>query len=171
MDFEENDNIPELPSKTRRKKEMHALQTLGARLTRLSVPQLERLPLSDKLRNAVGEYKKLPNSHGARRRQMQYIGRLMRDFQLQDIEQEINEVLHPTRDNSRRNRQLETACNQVLIEGDDGINSLVERFAHLDRQVLRHFYLDYLKATREDTGEGLDHIHSKLTAYLSSELD
>lgn len=75
----EHDSGPEpRPSKTRRKKEMHALQALGEQLTTLSSARLERLDLPPQLLEAIREYQRLPNRHGARRRQRQYIGRLMR---------------------------------------------------------------------------------------------
>ena len=73
----EDELADERPSKTDRKKEMLALQKVGAQLTELGEQQLDKLSLSIRLRNAIREYRRLPNSHGARRRQMQYIGRLI----------------------------------------------------------------------------------------------
>ena len=66
------------PSKTRRKKEMHALQALGASLTDLTPDQLAEIDMPGELREAVVEARRI-TSHEARRRQIQYIGRLMRD--------------------------------------------------------------------------------------------
>ncbi|HET8609062.1 MAG TPA: ribosome biogenesis factor YjgA [Burkholderiales bacterium] len=67
-----------VPSKTRRKQAMLALQELGAELTRLSDAQLEQVEMPDTLRDAVVEARRITRFE-ARRRQMQYIGRLMRD--------------------------------------------------------------------------------------------
>lgn len=75
----EEDDAAEFVSKTKRKQEMHDLQTLGASLVDLPLGMLEKLDLSDNLRRAVMEARQM-RSHGARRRQIQYIGRLMRDI-------------------------------------------------------------------------------------------
>ena len=66
-------------SKTKRKQEMTALQTLGARLVDLPESQIAELPMEENLREAVLEAKRI-TSHEAKRRQMQYVGRLMREI-------------------------------------------------------------------------------------------
>ncbi|MCJ7838452.1 MAG: DUF615 domain-containing protein, partial [Burkholderiales bacterium] len=66
-------------SKTRRKKDMLALQELGEQLVGLNEQQLEIMQLPESLLEAVQEARRL-TKHEARRRQMQYIGRLMRDI-------------------------------------------------------------------------------------------
>jgi len=65
-------------SKTRRKKDMHDLQALGAELVELSDAVLAAVRMPDDLRHAVVEAKRI-TAHEGRRRQMQYIGRLMRE--------------------------------------------------------------------------------------------
>ncbi len=65
-------------SKTRRKQEMHALQDVGEQLVALNHKQLAELSLPEALMDAVLEAKRL-SKHEARRRQMQFIGRLMRE--------------------------------------------------------------------------------------------
>jgi ribosome-associated protein len=68
----------EFKSKSQKKREMHALQALGARLVDLSPATLARMDLPEALAEAVLACKTL-KSHGAKRRQLQYIGALMRD--------------------------------------------------------------------------------------------
>jgi ribosome-associated protein len=65
-------------SKTRRKTEMHDLQSLGETLVQLSGPRLSELGLPERLADAIEQARAI-TKHEARRRQMQYIGRLMRD--------------------------------------------------------------------------------------------
>jgi ribosome-associated protein len=67
----------ERPSKTQRKREMTALQALGEELVRLSPQQRARAELPDALREAIALLDRI-GSREARRRQIQYIGRLMR---------------------------------------------------------------------------------------------
>ena len=66
------------PSKTRRKHAMHALQDLGEQLVSLDPARLRTLDLPERLHDAV-LLARTVTRHEARRRQMQYIGRLMRD--------------------------------------------------------------------------------------------
>ena len=75
---DEAPDVPEGPSKTRRKHEMHALQDLGEQLVALDPSKLAALDLPERLADAVLLARTITR-HEARRRQMQYIGRLMRD--------------------------------------------------------------------------------------------
>jgi ribosome-associated protein len=65
------------PSKTRLKQQMHDLQRLGLELTELPVDRLRDIELPERLRDAIDEFKRT-RSHEGRRRQLQYIGKLMR---------------------------------------------------------------------------------------------
>lgn len=65
-------------SKTRRKRAMHALQDLGEALVALNGERLAALDLPEPLREALDEAKRMKGFE-AKRRQRQYIGRLMRD--------------------------------------------------------------------------------------------
>jgi ribosome-associated protein len=69
-------------SKSQIKRELHALQDLGERLTTLKPDVLAKLPLTDALQRALAEAPK-HKAHIARKRHLQYIGKLMRE---QDIE-------------------------------------------------------------------------------------
>ena len=73
-------DAPLTPSKTQRKREAHALQTLGIQLVALSAAHLARLALPEILHEAVLATQRM-RSHGARTRQMQYIGKLMRQLE------------------------------------------------------------------------------------------
>jgi len=169
MEYEDQSSV-ELPSKTSRKKEMLALQEVGSRLTEFSEAQLDKLTLSDKLRNAIREFRRLPNSHGARRRQLQYIGRLMRDLQLDEIEKEIEQMMQPPRETAKKVGLLENYCEQILHDGDAAINVLLKEHPHLERQALRKFYLDYNKSQKTGNESDSITINSKLKSYLQGEL-
>jgi ribosome-associated protein len=67
-----------VPSKTRRKAAMHALQDLGEAMVLLTPARLAALALPERLADAIAEARHISRWE-ARRRQMQYIGRLMRD--------------------------------------------------------------------------------------------
>ena len=66
------------PSRSQKKRDSTALQRMGEELTTLGSSVLAKMPLTPNIREAVLEWQRL-SSHEGRRRQMQYIGRLMRE--------------------------------------------------------------------------------------------
>jgi ribosome-associated protein len=76
------------PSKTQLKKEMHALQMLGEDLVQLNDEQLAEVPLPERLRDAIVEAKRI-RQHEGRRRQMQYVGRLMREIDAEPVREKL----------------------------------------------------------------------------------
>jgi ribosome-associated protein len=76
------------PSKTSLKKQMHDLQDLGAALVALRADDLDRLELPERLRDAVLDARRM-TKHEARRRQLQYIGKLMRTVDAEPIRERI----------------------------------------------------------------------------------
>jgi ribosome-associated protein len=73
------------PSKSSRKRDAHARQKLGEHLVAMREQERSQLPLSETLREAIGEARRL-TSRGALSRQFQYIGKLMRDEDVPAIE-------------------------------------------------------------------------------------
>ena len=72
------------PSKSRRKKDMHALQDLGELLVGLEPSRLKALDLPERLADAIAQAR-LITKHEGRRRQLQFVGRLMRDVDPEPI--------------------------------------------------------------------------------------
>src|SRR5437588_203954 len=73
-------DAPLTPSKTQRKRDAHAVQALGLQLVAQSAAQLARLDLPETLHEAVLAAQRM-RAHGARTRQLQYIGKLMRQLE------------------------------------------------------------------------------------------
>ena len=78
-------------SRTQKKNEDRALQRLGEQLVALPFTQLETMGLPDELLSAI-EFAHKIKSHGAQRRQMQYIGALMRHIDPQPIEAALHRI-------------------------------------------------------------------------------
>ncbi len=68
---------PEPPSKSQKKREMSALQVLGQALVDMPAERLAKIDMPDALRIALADARRF-TKHEAKRRQMQYIGKLMR---------------------------------------------------------------------------------------------
>ncbi|RYG81121.1 DUF615 domain-containing protein, partial [bacterium] len=79
-------NLP--PSKSMRKREALGLQKLGEELVALRAEDLATLPLDESLRDAIDEARRL-TSRGALARQRQYIGKLMRDVDVDRIREAL----------------------------------------------------------------------------------
>lgn len=80
--------VAERPSKTRLKKDMHELQQLGIALAGLSEERLAAIALPEALRDALHEFNRT-RSHEGRRRQTQYIGKLMRRAEVEPIREAV----------------------------------------------------------------------------------
>jgi len=122
-------------SKTQRKKEMHELQKLGTELVALSAPQLENILLDEKLRDAVLEAKRI-TSHEAKRRQMQYIGRLMREADVAPIRAQLDGLNQGSAESAAAHQRVEAWRNKLLAD-DAALTEFATAFPGADLQVLR----------------------------------
>ncbi|TGD72097.1 DUF615 domain-containing protein [Mangrovimicrobium sediminis] len=131
------------PSKTRLKKEMHARQALGERLTELSNKQLAQIPVEDEgLLRAIHETRNI-NSRSARRRHLQYIGKLMRDIDPAPIEEALDRLFQPARKANEKFHALERLRDETLGAGLDGVELVLAKYPEADRQQLRHLLLQH----------------------------
>ncbi len=83
--------VTDYKSRTRKKNDARALQRLGEQLIALPSGKLETMELPDELLTAIEFVRKI-KSHGARRRQIQYIGVLMRHIDPQPIETALERI-------------------------------------------------------------------------------
>ena len=92
-DFRKGDDGSLIESKSARKRKMLALQNLGEQLVDLSAAQLQRLNIDNKpLIEAVKLAQRISH-HSGKRRQMQFIGKLMRSADTEQIANAL-EALH-----------------------------------------------------------------------------
>ena len=123
-------------SKTQVKKEMHALQALGEELTQLNKSQLASMPLPDNLRAAVEQAQGMKKREGFRR-QLQYIGKLMRSTETDAIQAAFAE-LQEQQNRDARSLHIVEQWRDDLINGDDSvITKFISAFPDTDRQQLR----------------------------------
>jgi ribosome-associated protein len=125
----------ELTSKSRKKRDMHALQDLGAKLVELNEQQLESMQLPESLLAAVQEARRL-TKHEAKRRQMQYIGRLMRDIDAAPIRDQLEEWLGQGREHTAQLHALERWRDE-LVAGDPALARFLQEYPGADSQKLR----------------------------------
>ena len=134
----------ERPSKTQRKKEMHELQALGEALVEMPDDRLDKLELPDSLRDALREYKRT-RSHEGRRRQMQFIGKLMRRVDADPIREAVADMQLGRAKDSLALHQAEH-WRAELIAGDDAVTRWMSEHPACDVQQLRNL----VRAARKD---------------------
>jgi len=125
----------EIVSKTRRKQEMHDLQALGAELVGLSAAHLERMVLPAELAQAVRAARRIA-SHEARRRQVQYIGKLMRGIDAEPIRAQLAAVHGGSAQERARHQRLEH-WRARLLEDDGALTEFFQAHPASDLQQLR----------------------------------
>jgi ribosome-associated protein len=138
----------EIVSKTKRKQEMHALQALGAALVALPEAQLGGLSLESRLHEAVVAAKRI-KSHEAKRRQMQYIGRLMREIDPEPIREQLAAIEGYSARATAEHQRLETWRERLLAD-EEVLTEFVAAFPAADLQALRAL----LRNARKEMKEG-----------------
>ena len=131
-----HDDAFEEKSKTQVKRELHALQDLGARLAGFKADVLDKLPLTDELRRALAEAPK-HTAHSARKRHTQYLGKLLHDQNLEEIHALLDQLDSSTRQYNERFHNLERWRDRLVAEGDAALEVLVGQYPEADRQHLR----------------------------------
>ena len=122
-------------SKTQRKREMQALQDLGEELVALGTDKLAGLDLPARLLDAVLEAKRI-SKFGALRRQMQYVGRLMRDSDADAIRSQLDVWKGTSVAETARLHSIERWRTRLI--GDElALGELLDQFPHADAQHLR----------------------------------
>ncbi|HHH47294.1 MAG TPA: DUF615 domain-containing protein [Gammaproteobacteria bacterium] len=137
-DFEHDEKLGgERPkSKSQLKREMHALQALGEELARLSPEQFKKFELPEALRDAVEEARRI-NSRGALKRQLQYVGRVMRDVDPAPIREQLDALRGQSRQAAARLHRIERWRDRLLEQGDHVLEELLAAHPDVDRQYLR----------------------------------
>lgn len=128
-----NDEIPQ--SKTRRKQQMTELQDLGAELVELSEQQLAQIALPESLHDAVIAIRKT-GKFEARRRQLQYIGKLMRTVDPEPIRAQLDIWKNTSREHTAWLHQIERWRERLLAD-ETALNEFVSEHPHADTQQLR----------------------------------
>jgi ribosome-associated protein len=160
MDFEDDNR----PSRAQLKREVEALQRLGEELITLPENQLASVPLPDKLRDAV-EFARRITSHGALKRQRQYIGKLMRDVDPVPIRARLDEFRNTDRLAKARFQQTERWRDRLIAEGDVALAEFMDQCPAADGQQLRQL----MRAATEEARTNLPPRHARaLFRYIQS---
>lgn len=135
------------PSKSQRKREMTALQELGEELVGLSRERLGRIEMPERLRDAVLEAQRI-TKHEARRRQLQYIGKIMRDVDAAPLKEALDALKGLSDIANARQHRLE-ALRARLMEDEAAFSELAQNFPGADLQHLRQLRRNALRESEQ----------------------
>ena len=131
-----NDDETAVPSKTQRKQQMEALQTLGEELVALSADRVKKINIPEDLRDAVREAQRMMRHDEAKRRQMQYIGKLMRNVEVEPIRAALAQVRGESADETAKLHRLERLRSELLAD-EKVANEIAQLYPAVDLQHLR----------------------------------
>ncbi len=123
-------------SKSQLKREMTALQELGEALTKLTDRDLRRVPLDDDLKEQILKARSIHQREG-RRRQLQYIGKLMRTIDCTPIETALQRMAAGNRAEARQFHALEDLRDQLVANAGGALEKVLGAYPQVDRQHLR----------------------------------
>lgn len=163
-EFESHDEFDEeWVSKTQRKREMEALQAIGAQLPTLNQEQLDKVPMGDDLRRAVLEAKRLQPRSEAIRRQLQYIGRLMRGEDADAIQQALDRFEAGKQAHLQIFHKLERWRDRLIAGDNNDLQAYLAEDPAADIQHLRQLLRNAQKEARQGKPAGAG---KKLFKYL-----
>jgi len=133
-------------SKSQKKRDSTALQTVGEELVRLTPEVIRKLALPEALETAVLDCKNIgPSKHGGFKRQMQYIGRLMREVDSASIIEKLQLLKAPSQKQTAQHHLAERWRDRMLADAT-AVAAFANEFPEADRVLLE----SYLHKARED---------------------
>ena len=142
-DYEDTGEEQALPSKSELKRRMLALQELGEQLVELNERQLAQVPVDDeRLQQAIREARQI-RSNSARRRHLQFIGKLMRDIDPEPIRRALDNMHQRRQQDADAFHHLEQLRDDILKAGPAGIELAIQQWPQADRQQLRQLLLQH----------------------------
>lgn len=125
----------EFISKTQRKKQAHDLQALGVALSKLPSEQFARIQMPEALREAIQEARRFTR-HEAIRRQMQYVGRMMREMDCTPILEQLTALTAPSKKQTALFHRAEKWREEIL-SNPLAIDEFLQEFPAAEAEKLR----------------------------------
>lgn len=167
-DQEDDFHDEDYKSKSQLKREMHALQDIGKQLIELRPDQVTPLPMSDKLRAAIEESRRITQRE-ARRRHLQYIGKVIRqEDQLDELIRAIEAYDAGSAEHTRRQHLAERWRDRLVDEGDAVVGEFIDYCPAADIQHLRNLARNARRDAQKEKNTGQA---KKLFRYLRDCID
>lgn len=135
-------------SKSQKKRDMDELQDLGKKLTELGSGNLKKVPMTDNLREALGDMAKI-TANGARARQLQFIGKLMRNEEVEPIRAALEAIAGKSNVEIARMHRLEKLRDRFL-EDESMLTDIGNLYPAADLHRLRQLRRNAIKERTEN---------------------
>ena len=123
-------------SKSEIKRDAEDLKQLGEKLVNLTKANLTKVPLDDSLKDAIELAQRLQKE--ARRRQLQYIGKLLRSIDAEPIREALEKIENKHNQQQAMLHKLEILRDELVAKGDAALTDLLNEHSSADRQQLRN---------------------------------
>lgn len=165
--YDQDDNYE---SRADAKREIAIYQEYGRKLVALSKTQVQKLDLDETLYDNILKAKTIKINTEAYRRHIQYIGKLMRYVDLEELEVSLKNVLNQNSNESAKTNVADKTRDQLLAEGDSAVQSLIELHPEFDRQKLRQFIRQTKKELTKNPDIEASKTAKELSKYLRNEI-
>ena len=163
---EKIEGLHEDASKSQRRREALETRKLASKLIGLNTARLQQLPLDNSLRDAIEDARRI-RSHVARKRQMQYVAKLMRRVDLEPVVAGLEAFENEARHLTARQHRAEAWRDHLLMSGDGAVGELMEQRRDADGQAIRQL----LRNARREAAAGKPPAAARRLFRLLRELD
>jgi ribosome-associated protein len=143
-------------SHAKMKRESAELLELGRELVLLPQDKLDWLALPEQVAEAVRLGRTI-SAHGALKRQIKYIGKLLRQIDAGPIRSALDDIKSDSAAAARRQHRIEQWRDRLIAEGDEAVNALVGEFPGADRQLFRKL----VRGAREEREQAKSPRHAR----------
>lgn len=135
-DLETDNNEYDGPSKSQVKRDLQAITDLGKQVIDLPFDKVKQLPLEEKLLDAIRACQKITTRGEGRRRQMLYVGKLMRNADVEAIRRQLDIWENGSKEVTAQMHRLENLRDRLLAH-DDELTLFLSDYPEVDGQPLR----------------------------------
>lgn len=161
------DSESEFVSKTQLKQQAEQLKKLGLNLVDLKKGERDKIPLDDELLSAIELAIKINRKKDGFRRQLQFIGKLLRSRDIEEIETALQRLKSAHLETNKHFHLLEKLRDDIVAKGDKAINEVIEAYPNLERQKLRQLH----RQAQQQSKQNKPPVASReIFQYLKSEI-
>jgi ribosome-associated protein len=155
---DEDEGLDSGPSKTQIKKHMLALTEMGEQVVNLPDSQLARVPMSERLEKAIRECRRI-TAHGGRKRQIQYIGKLMRELDEAEVEAIRAKLAAFSGESNAENARFHALerWRDRLLADDAALQQYLDKYPDVEVQRLRQL----IREARKDAAASKPPKHAR----------